>query len=220
MRSNDFDPSPFLSRHFIERLKATIPISQGLVAEIEDERHFVRRLWPSDQGAFLNHLLRLDPESRHDRFAMGVSDEFIARYAERCFEADGLIFGYFAEDELRGAGELRMTSRDHKTAEAAFSVEKDWRRKGVGKALMTRIVRGARNEGVTTLYLTCLASNRAMQKVARHFDAELKFETDQVTGRLVGYARTSGPTLEDHLDDAASLATSIIEKLRRDGKEQ
>ncbi len=220
MRSQNFDPSPFLSRDFAERLKATIPVSQGLVVEIEDGRHFIRRLWPSDEAAFLNHLLRLDSESRHDRFAMGVSDEFIARYAERCFEADGLIFGYFADDELRGAGELRITSPDHRSAEAAFSVEKDWRRKGVGKALMTRIVRAARNQDVATLCLTCLANNRAMQKVARHFDAELKFETDQVTGRLVGHARTSGPTLEDHLDDAASLATSIVEKLRRDRNEQ
>src|SRR5438270_3241400 len=112
MRSNNFQRSPFLSKPFTERLKATIPISHGLAAEIEDELHYIRRLWPSDARAFLDHLLRLDVESRHDRFAMGVSDEFIHRYAEHCFVAEGMIFGYFAEDELRGAGELRMTSPD------------------------------------------------------------------------------------------------------------
>lgn len=216
MRSNNFQRSPFLSKPFTERLKATIPISHGLAAEIEDELHYIRRLWPSDASAFLDHLLRLDVESRHDRFAMGVSDEFIHRYAEQCFEAKGVIFGYFAEDQLRGAGELRMTSPDYRCAEAALSVERGCRHHGVGKALMTRIVRAARNEGVTTLYMTCLASNRAMRKLARHFDAELKFETDQVTGRLIGHTRTTGPSLEDKLDEAASLATSAVEKLRRE----
>ena len=35
----------------------------------------VRRLWPSDMPAFRDHLLRLDAQSRHDRFAMAVSGE-------------------------------------------------------------------------------------------------------------------------------------------------
>jgi len=70
--------------------------------------------------------------------------------------------------------------------EAAFSVEPGWRRRGVGKQLIARIVRGASNAQVTTLYMSCLASNRAMQELARHFDAEIKFEADQVTGRTIG----------------------------------
>jgi hypothetical protein len=39
---------------------------------------------------------------------------------------------------------------------------------------------------VTVLYMWCLASNRAMQTLARHFEAEIKFEADQTTGRMVG----------------------------------
>src|SRR5690349_15288784 len=112
---------------------------------------YIRKLWPSDEAAFREHLLRLDAESRHDRFAMGVSDEFIRNYAERCFRLEGAIFGYFADGELRGAGELRMIGDDHRAAEAAFSVEHDWRRHGVGKDLMERIVRAARNARVETL---------------------------------------------------------------------
>ncbi|MCB1543461.1 MAG: GNAT family N-acetyltransferase, partial [Rhodoblastus sp.] len=67
----------------------------------------VRRLWPSDMPAFRDHLLRLDAPSRHDRFAMAVSDEFLANYAERCFGIDDVIYGYFVEGVMRGAGELR-----------------------------------------------------------------------------------------------------------------
>jgi GNAT superfamily N-acetyltransferase len=177
---------------------------------------YIRKLWPSDEPAFRDHLLRLDSESRHDRFAMGVSDEFIRNYAERCFRLDGAIFGYFADGELRGAGELRMIGEDHRAAEAAFSVEHDWRRHGVGKDLMERIVRAARNARVETLYMSCLASNRPMQSLAKHFEAELKFETDEVTGKLVGRrAPTPVTQLEEIVQDATSFATAMVDLQRR-----
>ena len=52
---------------------------------------------------------------------------------------------------------------------------------------------------------TCLASNRPMQKLARHFEADIKFEADQVTGRMVGRPPTAASLWEERLDDAASL---------------
>jgi len=51
----------------------------------------VRRLWPADFPALRDHLLRLDSQSRYDRFAMAVNDDFLMRYAERCFGIDDLI---------------------------------------------------------------------------------------------------------------------------------
>lgn len=177
---------------------------------------YIRKLWPSDEPAFRDHLLRLDPESRHDRFAMGVSDEFIRNYAERCFKLEGSIFGYFVAGELRGAGELRMIGDDHRVAEAAFSVEQEWRRQGVGQELMARIVRAARNARVETLYMSCLASNRAMQSLARHFEAELKFETDEVTGKLVGRRPPAlFAEVEEMVEDATSFATAMVDLQRR-----
>lgn len=177
---------------------------------------YIRKLWPSDEPAFRDHLLRLDMESRHDRFAMGVSDDFIRNYAERCFKLEGSIFGYFVDGELRGAGELRMIGGDHIAAEAAFSVEHDWRRQGVGEELMSRIVRAARNAGVETLYMSCLATNRAMQNLAKHFKADLHFETDEVTGKLVGRpAPTPASQWKEMVDDAASFATAMVDLQRR-----
>ena len=51
----------------------------------------IRRLWPADLSAFREHLLRLDAQSRYDRFAMSVNDDFLTRYAERCFGIDDVI---------------------------------------------------------------------------------------------------------------------------------
>jgi GNAT superfamily N-acetyltransferase len=201
-----------------------IPTAGGPVAEheiedalhrIPEEPHYIRKLWATDQRAFRNHLLRLDFGSRHDRFGMGVSNDFICNYAELCFRMRGSLFGYFSDDELRGAGELRLIGDQGTAAEAAFSVEPGWRRRGVGKELMARIVRGASNAQVVTLYMSCLASNRAMQKLARHFEADIKFEADQVTGRMIGRPPTVASRWEERLDDAASLATSLVELHRR-----
>jgi GNAT superfamily N-acetyltransferase len=175
---------------------------KGAFGRIPEASHHIRKLSATDQDAFCNHLLRLDVEGRHDRFAMGVSDDFIRKYAELCFTMPGSIFGYFSDDELRGAGELRLIG-DQGTAEAAFSVEPGWRRRGLGKGR------------VTTLHMSCLASNRAMQKLARHFEADIKFEADQVTGRMIGRPPTVASQWEERLEDAASLATSLVELYRR-----
>ena len=53
------------------------------------------------------YLLRLDPDSRRNRFAGAVSDEFVRDYAELSFGIDPLIHGFFVDGTLRGAAELR-----------------------------------------------------------------------------------------------------------------
>jgi GNAT superfamily N-acetyltransferase len=141
--------SPFFSTPFLQRLRKDPPAS-GPVAEhkiehalprIPEEPHYIRKLWATDQTTFCNHLLHLDFGSRHDRFGIGVSNDFIC------------LRSYFSDDELRGAGELRLIGDLGTAAEAAFSVEPGWRRRGLGKELMARIVRGASNGQVTTLHM-------------------------------------------------------------------
>ena len=70
----------------------------------------VRRLWPSDMPAFRDHLLRLDAQSRHDRFAMAVNDDFLTNYADRCFGIDDVIYGYFVDGVSRSASTTSSTT--------------------------------------------------------------------------------------------------------------
>jgi len=173
----------------------------------------IRRLWPADLSAFRDHLLRLDAQSRFDRFAMTVNDDFLIRYAERCFGIDDVIYGYYVDGVMRGAGELRAVGNNiiGGSVEAAFSVETPWRRRGVGSELMGRIVRAARNRRADTLYMSCLASNAAMQALARKFAADLRFETDDLTGRLVARAPSPASVWGEFADHATSFATAILD---------
>src|ERR1700746_2430405 len=71
-----------------------------------------------------NHLLRLDRESRHDRFHGFMDDSFIERYAEKCANDGTVIIAYLEDGLVRGAAELHPlgTSPDL-LPEIAFSVE-------------------------------------------------------------------------------------------------
>ena len=52
----------------------------------------VRRLWPTERDLFREHLLRLDPETRHQRFGTAVNDAFLENYAATTFGVGGLVF--------------------------------------------------------------------------------------------------------------------------------
>ena len=184
----------------------------------------IRRLWRADMAAFRDHLLRLDPASRAERFSGGVSDEFLIRYAENCFGAGDLVFGAFIDGQLRGAGELRSektiwTERapfaQRAVAEAAFSVEELYRRRGVGEHLFQRIVRAASNHGVETIEIMCQADNRPMQRLAAKFSTELRFEAHAITGRLIARRPTPFSLWREASQDVVDLTHSVVEAQMR-----
>jgi GNAT superfamily N-acetyltransferase len=184
----------------------------------------IRRLWAADKAAFRDHLLRLDPASRADRFSGGVSDEFLVHYAENCFGAGDLVFGAFVDGELRGAGELRSQSAiwterapfaRRVEAEAAFSVEEAFRRRGIGEQLFARIVQAASNHGVETIEIQCQADNRPMQGLAKKFSTPLRFEAHRITGRLVARRATPLSLWREASRDAVDFTAAMIDAQMR-----
>lgn len=152
-----------------------------------DARILCRRLWPSDRAAVREHVLRLDPETRANRFMAAIGDHAALAYAERVLVTDGMVVGAFVDDTLRGLGELRPAGRLRPgmplgpEAEAAFAVERPFRREGLGSALFRRIVEAARSRGVTDLHVRCLNGNGPMRRLALSLGAELRptgWETD------------------------------------------
>ncbi len=145
-----------------------------------------RKLWPTETDKFRDHLLRLDPASRRMRFAHAVSDGFIVDYAKAMAADDAVVYAYIEKDKVCAVAELRKIAAvwgDH--AEAAFSVEDSYRDQGIATELLGRIIRSARNRGVGHLLMNCLAENSKMQRVARHFDAELRFESGDVIAEIL-----------------------------------
>ncbi len=174
----------------------------------------IRKLWASETAKYREHLLRLDPESRSNRFGGGVSDEFITNFIKLTSALDAVIHGFFVDGVMRGAGELRMLGFADE-AEAALSIEKEWQSQGVGSALLERTLLAARNRGVKHLHMTCLAQNRRMQQLARKFDAELTFDF----GNVVGEVQTPYPTplsmWREAMADGHGFATAVLDAQSR-----
>jgi GNAT superfamily N-acetyltransferase len=172
----------------------------------------IRKLWIGEAEDYRDHLLRLDAESRRNRFAGTVSDEFVRGYADLSFGIDAVIHGFYVEGTLRGAAELRPIGTPMtREAEAAFSIEKPWQSHGVGSMLLERTLLAARNRGLKFLHLACLADNKRMQQLARKFDAELSFDFSSVVGEVAAPRPTPLSLMREILADGHGFATAMFD---------
>jgi GNAT superfamily N-acetyltransferase len=172
----------------------------------------IRKLWIGEADSYRDHLLRLDPDSRRNRFAGTVPDEFVRDYADLSFSIDAVIHGFFVDGALRGAAELRPIGAPitHE-AEAAFSIEKPWQSHGVGSALLERTLLAARNRGLKFLHMACLADNKRMQQLARKYEAELSFDFSSVIGEVATPRATPLSVIREMLADSHGFATAMFD---------
>jgi hypothetical protein len=93
----------------------------------------IRRLSALERGKLRDHLLRLAPEDRLLRFGGYLSDSLIDAYCDGLEWGRAIIIGYLVDGEVRGLGELKPMARTlSRAAEAALSVERPYRDRGVG----------------------------------------------------------------------------------------
>jgi GNAT superfamily N-acetyltransferase len=176
----------------------------------------IRKLWIGESERYTEHLLRLDPESRSNRFGGAVSDEFISNYVDSIGSLDAVIHGFFVDGILCGAAELRaLGTKFPDEAEAAFSIEKPWQSHGVGSALLDRTLLAARNRGIKLLHMSCLADNKRMQQLARKFDAELSFDFGSVVGEVEAPHPTLMSMMREWFADGHGLATAALDAQSR-----
>jgi len=147
---------------------------------------YVRTLNQQEELPLLrDHLLRLDRQSRHDRFNGVLDDSFIERYAKKCADDGTIIIAYMESGIVRGAAELHPPEQSEDgVPEIAFSVEQCVRRQGVGSVLFQRLISEARWKGYRTLRVTTGAGNEAMRALASKFGAHLEFRHGESTGTI------------------------------------
>jgi GNAT superfamily N-acetyltransferase len=132
-----------------------------------------------------DHLLRLDRESRHDRFHGFMDDSFIERYAAKCAADGTVVIAYFENGVVRGAAELHPPDQSPDSLpEIAFSVEACVRRQGVGSILFKKLIAEARFKGYRYLRITTGAQNTAMRALAHKFGAHLTFRHGESSGTI------------------------------------
>lgn len=147
---------------------------------------YVRTLSQQEELPLLrDHLLRLDSQSRHDRFNGCLDDAFIERYAEKCAKDGTMIVAYMESGLVRGAAELHPPEQSEDgLPEIAFSVERCVRRQGIGSILFRRLISEAQWKGYRRLRITTGAENHAMRALAAKFGGCLVFRRGESTGTI------------------------------------
>ncbi len=172
----------------------------------------IRKLWMFEAQKYLEHLLRLDAESRRSRFGGAIGEDLIRRYAETALGPGTVMHGFLIEGVLRGVAELKpVGAAVPAEAEVAFSVEQPWQSHGVGSALLERTLLTARNRGIKRIHMTCLAENARMQQLARKYAAELSFDYGSVVAEMAAPQPTPLSFFRELVVDGHGLATAVLD---------
>ncbi|MEZ5891228.1 MAG: GNAT family N-acetyltransferase [Xanthobacteraceae bacterium] len=180
--------------------------------EVFVEGGLIRKLWSVETDAYRDHLLRLDAESRRNRFGGAIADDMIRTYAATAHGNDVVLHGFFVDGVLRGVADLRIIGPFYRReAEAAFSIEKPWQSHGIGSALLERSLLAARNRGIKHLHVCCLADNQRMQQLARKFEAELTFDFGTVIGKVENPHPTPLSVMRELVVDSHAFAAACVD---------
>ena len=127
----------------------------------------VYRLRADEYRRYRKHLLTLDLDSRYTRFGYMIKDEVIEQLCDR-FEAnprDHKIFVIENEQlEVVAAGHIALEGGE---TELAFSVLKEYRKQGMGDALMKRTIEWCQNRNIRCGCMVCLSTNAAIKALAK-----------------------------------------------------
>ena len=172
----------------------------------------IRKLWPVGYPAFRRHLLRLDEETRHARFGTAVNDAFLEAYADTARRIGTVIYGAFIGPDMYASAELRAIHPMGDTmAEAAFAVEKDHQKHGLGSALMDRIITTAQNRGIGQLHMICMRENNPMQRLARKFGARMRIDHGDAMGEIEPAHATPLSLLDEAMHDTTDFVTAVMD---------
>lgn len=127
----------------------------------------VYRLRPDEYHRYRKHLLALDSDSRYTRFGSIIKDEVIDQLCDH-FESTPQSHKIFVIEnealEVVAAGHIALEGGE---TELAFSVLKEYRKQGMGDALMKRTIEWCQNRNIKGGCMVCLSTNAAIKALAK-----------------------------------------------------
>ena len=127
----------------------------------------LRPIQPEDADAVLHFFGRLSERSRYQRFMQylrELSPQMLARFTQLDYDRE-LALVAVADGEIVAVGRYAPNA-DGRTAEFALVSADEWQGKGLGRALLGRLVGAARAAGYEALYGHILGANRDMLDLA------------------------------------------------------
>jgi GNAT superfamily N-acetyltransferase len=144
-----------------------------------DERS-IRCLGAHHETELRRLFLSLEPSARTCRFGLAASDAYLAKYAKTALDKATWILGAFPDDQLRGVVEIHGDG-PQAFAEAAFVVEPQWRRQGLGWALLRAAIEVAAGAQTSSLRMIFSRHNWPMRKLASKAGGRLDVVLDELS---------------------------------------
>ena len=145
--------------------------------------YIVRKVLPNEYHKYRKHLKSLDTASRNLRFANPVSNEVIDHLCDK-FESHPTDHVLFAiEDDLLDFVAVGHVSLEG-DMELAFSVLKEHQGKGMGSALMQRILQHCRTTGHLKGHMVCLPHNTAIKHLCTKYGIQFHTEYGETEGDI------------------------------------
>lgn len=116
------------------------------------------------------------------RFGFQIGDTGLRVHVQRIDLRTGHILALF--DDLDVVAAAHMVRAGDDVAEFAFSVDREWRGRGVGSELFDRAVLWARNRWIRQAIVYCLNENQAMRYIARKAGVQMTVSAGETEGRL------------------------------------
>jgi RimJ/RimL family protein N-acetyltransferase len=183
----------------------------------------IAELEESDRSLFLDHLLALGPDDRYLRFGTTLLDDGIRRYVAGIDFATNTIFAVFDDDmAIAAAGHFaplppELAAADialGPAAEFGLSVAERARRRGLGTALFVRAAAHARNLRIRSLFMHCLAENRAMMRIARRAHMEIRQRHGEADAYLTLTPGTVATAIEEGLQRQLARVDEAVKRER------
>lgn len=114
--------------------------------------------------AYRAHLGRLDPAARGRRFGAGVSDTGLDKHAAMWSPAQAWAL---VDHQGLWRGVVEVFDTVAGTAEAALSIEADWRGMGWGRRMLDRACAWCATHGITQVECALASHNPSMRQLAQ-----------------------------------------------------
>jgi RimJ/RimL family protein N-acetyltransferase len=183
----------------------------------------IGELRESDRLLYLAHLVALGGDDRYLRFGSPVTDDTIRRYVAGIDFSRDTVFAVFDADmSIAAAGHFapmppNLAPNDPglgNCAEFGLSVAQHARRRGLGTALFMRAAAHASNLHVKSLFMHCLAENRAMIRIARRAGMEIKQRQGEADAYLALPPGTVASAIEEGLQRHIAKLDEAIKRDR------
>jgi acyl-CoA hydrolase/GNAT superfamily N-acetyltransferase len=175
-------------RSLKESIHGVYPIHLEETLEIEGQQVTVRPAKPVDERRIQEHFYNLDKDDVTARF-FHEKTSFVKEEVEGVSQIDYIkdltvvaIVGEFGFGRVVGIGEYLIDLATN-IAEIAFSISKDYQKKGLGKILLKKLAEAARANDISGLIAYTSPHNRGMIKLFKQlpYKTNTFFDGDMLT---------------------------------------